>query len=272
MSVKIDGIRRLRANYYNRLVIEEELVYGNYQINVDGNKINYETETVGNKFLKEFKNKTDDEKIKEIVEDYIRNAKICGITDLISLSDFNGKTFNIVYGNFGYRQMLLRLFGKDFKDVFNKIKNKYYQDRFDFCYADRGIKTFNISTCTTGSAYTINLDKLYKGAKEEWFKDICLKEKNFSLDDSEKKFISEFIIDIFSKFDEEIQVEKIYDNEYEFTRNDVLGYIFRCGDVKVYVPKYEPLLFINVIVYNYNQSLKMNRENVYKKQLKMEGF
>ena len=81
MSIKIDGITRLRANYYNKLVIKEDAVSGNYHVNVDGNKINYETETIGNRFSEEFKNKTDDDKIREIVEDYIRNTKICGITD-----------------------------------------------------------------------------------------------------------------------------------------------------------------------------------------------
>ena len=47
MGVKIDGITRLRANYYNKLVIREDIDNRNYRVNVSGNKINYETETVG---------------------------------------------------------------------------------------------------------------------------------------------------------------------------------------------------------------------------------
>jgi len=272
MGVKIDGITRLRANYYNKLVVKEDVVGGNYQVNVNGNKINYETETIGDRFSKEFKNKNDDDQVREIIEDYIRNTKICGITDLIPLSDYNGKKFNIIYGNFGYKEMLLQLYNKDFKDIFDKIKNKYYQDRYEFCYADRGIKTFKISTSNTGSAYTYGLDNLYKGSKEEWFKEICLKEDNFRVIDSERKFIEEFIINIFSKFNEEIRIEKIYDNEYEWTRNDVLGFMLMCGDVKIYFQKYQLLLFINVIVHNYNVMLKQNKDICKKRQLKMEGF
>lgn len=273
MSIKIDGITRLRANYYNKLVIREDKVNVNYHVNVDGNKINYETETIGNRFSEEFKNKTDDDKIREIVEDYVRNTKICGIKDLVPLSIYNGEKFNIIYGNFGYKEMLLQLYNKDFKDIFDKIKNKYIQDRFDFCYDDGGIKIFKISTCIDGSAYTYGLEGLYRGSKEEeWFKEICLSEHNFRVIDSERKFIEQFILNVFSKFNKEIRIEKIYDNEYEWTRNDVIGFMLICGDVKVYIPKYEPLLFINVIVHNYNVMLKRNKDECKKRQLKMEGF
>ena len=170
MSIKIDGIMRLRANYYNKLVIREDRNNKDYRVNVSGNKINHETEMVGNRFMDDFKNKTDDDQIREIVDDYIRNTKICGIDDLISLFDYNGEKFNVIYGNFGYKKMLLQLYNKDFKDIFYKINDKYKQDRYDFCYDTRGIKTFRISTSFTGSGYTYGLDNLYKGSREEeWF-------------------------------------------------------------------------------------------------------
>ena len=273
MGVKIDGITRLRANYYNKLVIREDRNNKDYRVNVSGNKINHETETVGNRFMDDFKNKTDYEQVMEIIEDYIRNTKICGIDDLISLSDYNGEKFNVIYGNFGYKKMLLQLYNRDFKDIFYKINDKYIQDRYDFCYDTRGIKTFRISTSFTGSGYTYDLDNLYNGSKEEeWFKDICLKEDNFRVIDSERKFIEQFILNIFSKFNEEIRIEKIYNNEYEWTRNDVIGFVLMCGDVKIYFPKYQSLLFINVIVHNYNVLLKQNKEICKKRQLKMEEF
>ncbi|MBQ2873032.1 MAG: hypothetical protein IJE89_03425 [Bacilli bacterium] len=275
MSVKIEGIERLRANYYNKIVINQDPAYGNYSVSVKGNPIKHDTERVGERFGESFKNKSDDEQIREIIEDYLRYTKICGYTDLIRLPGYGEKRFNVVYGNFGYREMLLRLFkfNKDFGDILGKIQQKYYQDRFDFCYEEKGIKTFKISADATGTGYTLDLDKLYSGAKEEeYFKHIILMEKDFRLTDCEKKFIDDFIINIFSKFGEKIEIEKVYNSEYEWARSKVTGYIFKCGDVKVYIDNCYPLLHILVTVGNYNLSLEAKKENSMKRQLAMEGF
>ena len=110
---------------------------------------------------------------------------------------------------------------------------------------EKGIKTFKISTCGVGSGWTIDLDKLHKFAeKAEYFKHIKLKTKGFILTDSEREFIRKFVIDVFSKFGEEIQIEKIYNSEYEWTRNEVIGYILSCGDVKIY---FSPSVIANAL-------------------------
>lgn len=271
MSVKINGMEKLKSNYFRKLIIREDPVFRTFKVKVEGEKIKHKTETIGDRFGEEFKEKKELDQVVEIIEDYIRNTKICGFTDLITLQGYGNQRFNVIYGDFGYREMVLQLFHENFREVYNKIKAKFYQDRFDFCYAEKGIKTFKISTNSTGSAYNINLEELYKGAKEaEYFKHITLKENNFVLIDSEKKFIGDFIINVFSKFGEFIEIEKVYNKEYEWTRKDVIGFIFRCGDVKIYIDNSYPLLYILVMVGNYNLSLKSEKENCMKRQLKME--
>ena len=272
MSIKIDGITNLRANYYNKVVIKEICGDNVYQVNVCGYKINHKTEIVGDRFSDEFRGKTDIEQVIEVIDDYIYNTKICGVTDLVSLSEYRGKKFNIIYGNFGYKKMLLQLYNDNFKDVFSKIWMKYDQDRCDFCYDDREIKNYRINTSNTCSGYTIKVDKLYNGSEEELFKDIILKEDNYSVVDGEKKFINELIINICSKFNEKIILDKVYNNKYDFTGDNLIGFMLLCGDIKIYFPRYESLLFINAIVYNYNLMLEQNKNVYLKKQLKMEGF
>lgn len=273
MGVKIEGIKKLRANYYKKIIINQDNAYGNYNVTIKGDPIKHDTEQIGQRFGNEFVNKSDDEQIREIIEDYLRNTKICGITDLIDLPGYGEKRFNVVYGNFGYREMLLRIFNKDFENVFRKIQQKFYQDRFDFCYEEKGIKTFKISTCSTGCAYTIDMDPLYKGASEaEYFKHITLQNKEFRLTESEKKFIDDFIINIFSKFGEEIKIEKVYDEETPWRKKDPMGYIFECGDVKIYIDNFYPLLHILVTIGNYNLSLSHQKEQCMKRQLRMEEF
>lgn len=273
MGIKIDGIGKLRANYYKKLVIREDPVYDKYYVSVKGDKITYETDAIGDRFSGSFREKSDIEQVKEIIEDFLRNGKICGITDLINLPGYGEQRFNVVYGNRGYREMLLQLFNKDFRDIYNKIKQKFYQDRFDFCYEEKGIKTFKISTCSTGSSYTIDKGELYKGSREEeYFKHIRLQNNQFVLTDSEKKFISDFIINIFSKFGEEIKIEKIYDDEFPRIENHHMGFIFSCGNVKLYIDNFYPLLYILVMVGNYNLTLKSEKEKCMKRQLKMEGI
>lgn len=273
MSVKINGIGKLRANYYKKLVVKEDSIYGKFNVDVLGDKIEYATETIGDRFSSDFKEMSDYDQIRLIIDDYIKNAKICGITDLVALPSYNNKKFIIVYGNYGYKEMLLQLFSKEFSDVFKNIREKYYQDRFDFCYDEKGIKTFKIDTCRYGSLYTLDLDKIHRCAsQEEYFKHIKLCEENFMIKDNERKFIEDFIINRFSKFGTEIEVKKVYNTEYEFTRRDVLGYMLVCGDVKIYVPNYHPLLFILTIVGNYNLKLRYEKENCMKRQLRMEEF
>lgn len=273
MSVKIEGIGKLRSNFYDKLVIREEQGYGTYRVNVDGKKINHATEVVGDRFSDDFKELGDINKIKLIVEDFVSNTKICGITDLIALPRYGGHKFNVVYGNFGYKEMLLQLFNGSFRDTYKMIQDKYQQDRFDFCYEERGVKTFKISTSNTSSAYTLDLDKLHNCAKDvEYFKHIMLKEKGFKITDDEKKFISDFVINVFSKFGDEISVEKVYNTEYEFTSHEVLGYMLKCGNVKIYLPKYQPLLFILNLVSDYNLNVKKEKDKCMKRQLRMEEF
>lgn len=274
MSVKLEGIKKLRANYYNKIIINQDQAYGNYSVSIKGEPIRYDTERVGERFGKTFSTKSDDDQIREIMEDYIDHTKICGYTDLIYLQGYGSdKRFNVVYGNFGYREMILRLFNQNFSDIFRKIQQKYYQDRFDFCYDEKGIKTFKISTNNCSSSYGIDYDKINPASQEcEFFKHIKLRTNNYILTDAERNFISQFVINIFSKFGEEIEVEKVYYAEYSYLQSKVIGYILKCGDVKMYIEKQDTLLPIIIDVANYNTRLKKEKEKCMKRQLKMEGI
>ena len=271
MSLQILGIKRLRANYYNKIVIGENPMTGHYNVNIYGNHDGIRAEQIGDRFPDSFRSMPEEDQIKAIIDDYLHNTKICGISDPVTLK--NGKAFNVIAGNFGYKQMLLQLFAPAFKDSVRSIQNKYYQDRFDFCYDERGVKTFKIGTSNVESSYDIGYDNLYYGSKEsEYFKVLNLRMKDFRLLASEKKFIQELIINLCSKYNEQIQIESVYNTKYEYTRNEVLGYVLRCGDIKIYVPKFEPLSFILVSVYNYNLELRQSRKNNLKRQLVMEGY
>lgn len=271
MSLQITGIKRLRANYYNKIMIRENPLEGCYVIDVSGDDSKMKSETVGNRFSDDFKNMSSEEKIREVINDYLSNTKICGLSDPITIA--NGGAYNRIYGNFGYKVMLLQLFNSKFNDISKRIKMKYYQDRFDFCYGNNGLRVYKIEASCYETSYDIALEKLHRNSeKEEYYNVLRLRSKDFKILDSEKKFIKDFIINVFSKFNEEIITEEVYNTESGLPNGEVVGYVLRCGDVKIYFPKYEPLLFINVIVYNYNLQLRQAREESKKRQLKMEEF
>ena len=139
MSVAIDGISRLNANDFREITIKQ-IDNNDYKVDVIGDNVG----KVSSNFSKNLREMSNDEKIIAIIERYLDIFKINGITKPIELSHRDG-LWVVIYGNDCDSVLRLQLFDKYFSDIFNKIKNRYLNDRHNFFwYTDNN--SFRLST------------------------------------------------------------------------------------------------------------------------------
>ena len=124
MSVGINGVSRLNANDYREINIKQ-MNTDDYRVGVIGDRIG----KVNSDFFKNLKVMSNEDKIVTIVERYLDNFKINGITtELIELSYKDGKWL-VVYGNNSNRILRLQLFNSKFEEIVKKINDKYLNDK-----------------------------------------------------------------------------------------------------------------------------------------------
>ena len=276
MSVGIDGISRLNANDYRELSIKQVGI-DDYRVHVVGDNLG----KVNSDFSKELKGMSNEEKIVAIIERYLDHFKINGITKLRELSFRDGE-WVVIYGNDCDGVLRLQLFNKYFSDIFNKIRNKYLNDRYNFFWnTNNNLFRLRISTdCSRYGIHYIDCDQCDRDIECDYDNYECSKyvninvmlDKDGNVVNFDKKFIKEFLLYKFNLYNEDV---KIIDIRFEWDNSfnpKIDKYIIRCGDFEIVIPHNEELMFILEIVNEYNRELFEINDNIKKRQLKMEGF
>ena len=276
MSVGIDGISRLNANDFREITIKQVDI-DDYLIDVIGDKVG----KVGGDFSKNLKGMSNEDKIVAIIERYLDNFKIYGITKAIELSFRDGE-WVVIYGNNSNSVLRLQLFNKYFSNIFDKIKNKYLNDRYNFFWNgeinfvrlgidnDRsryGIHSIDCDECDR----EIECDYESYDCAEYVYMDLKLGNDG-DVVNFDKEFIKEFLYYKFNLYKEDVKVIYIkYEWDNSFNPR-IYKHIIRCGDFEIEVPHKDSLMFILEIVNEYNRELFEINNNIKKRQLKMEGF
>ena len=276
MSVGIDGINRLNANDFRELSIKQVGIY-DYKVDVIGDNVG----KVNSDFSKNLRGMSNEDKIVSIIQRYLDNFKINGITNLIELSYKDG-FWVVVYGNDCDCVLRLQLFNKYFGDIFNKIRNKYLNDRYNFFWnTDNNV--FRLCISIDWSRYGIHYidcDQCDRDIECDYDNYECSKYVNINmmLDKDgyivnfDKKFIKEFLLYKFNLYNKEVKVIDIKFEWYNSFNPKIDKHIIRCGDFEIVIPHNEELMFILEIVNEYNRELFEIDDNIKKRQLKMEGF
>lgn len=276
MSVGIDGISKLNVNNFREITIKQ-IDNDDYRVDVVGDNVG----KVNSDFSKNLRGMSNEEKIIAIIERYLDNFKINGITNLVKLSHKDG-FWVVVYGNDCECVLRLQLFNKYFSDIFNEIRNKYFNDRYNFFW-NIDNNSFVLSVSTYWSRYGIDFIECDECDKEiecdynnykcsEYVNINVMLDKDGNVVNFDKKFIKEFLLYKFNLYNEEVRVIDIkfeWDNSFN---PKIDKHIIRCGDFEIVIPHNEELMFILDIVNEYNRELFEINDNVKKRQLKMEGF
>ena len=273
MSVNIKGLRKLDSNYFDEIVISQNGV-DDYNVFVSGKNISVSNSN----FSDMLKKLSSYEIICMIIRKFIEDITINEITDLVDLPHRDGKWL-LIYGDECHKALKLQLFGSKFKPLFDEIKMKYFNDRYNYFWNSE-IKTLKLSSNSFYSSYygeTVDCEKSLHSCVDEFNCDNYVKyvvklDKNGKVMEFERKFIEEFLYHKFWSVGEEVKIKGIFE-EYSYSLNRILkGHIIKSGDLEVIFPHNEDFMFMFSIVNNYNNELFKIKEDVKKKQLKMEGF
>ena len=280
MSVGINGVSRLNANDYREINIKQ-MNTDDYRVDVIGDRIG----KVNSDFYKNLKGMSNEDKIVTIIERYLDNFKINGITtELIELSYKDGKWL-VVYGNNSNRILRLQLFNSKFEEIFKIINDKYLNDRYDFFW-NNDIKKMRLvldSKKSSYNVYPIECDDCNDRVE-------CLdnRDSNFICDtyvncsvntdnengvsNFEKVFLTEYLNYRFWQIGEEVKVKTNSIGNDNSLNKYISSHIIKCGDFELSFPHKEEFMFIFSIVNNYNNELFEIKNSEKKRQLKMEGF
>lgn len=284
MVVVIKGLKKLNANVFEDINISEDKEKNEYLVRVFGGNNFKNSILVGNKFSEQVKGMCCEERVIEVIQRYLENVKINGVTSLIGSAHRKGKWI-YVYGNNGSKILRLQLFNDKFGEVFRLINNKYINDRYDLFWND-DVKKIKLSISTKKSSYTVlpieceDCDRDIKCFDDvdairtcETYVDYTVKifqKEGISL--TEKLFITELLNYKFGQVGEEVLVKNITIGPEDSLNRRFHSHIIRCGDFELSFPHREEFMFIFDIVNNYNNELFEIKMNEKKRQLKMEGF
>lgn len=271
MSVKIDGLNSLNLGYFDSITISEEGKGGDILVSVKGNG----GKSNSHAFSDRIKSLSKEDKVIEIIESSIHTYKIHGFTKLISLSRKDGK-WSVVYGE-DYNQLLrLQLFSPEFKGIFDKILNKYLQDRYNMFWKD-DITNILLIFDDNKSKYDYVVQEYdYEnefGGDNYVHLNLMLKaDGRFA--DFERKFIVDFLKYKLWEIGEEADIDHIWEYYNGTGVRYFKGTRIRCGKLNIYIP-YQPrndkdIYTIFNLVEEYNLQLKNIEEESKKRQLRME--
>ena len=264
MDVVLKNLRKFETNYYKGIEINEFSERDECLVKFFGRDVWFDSSFVGDSRVSKLESLSFEDKIRFIIKDYLDNTRIDYFTGIIKSRSIYG---NMWFEANGTRYLSFNIKNNDLRTILDDVYNKYCNDRYDFCYKEHGIKTFMINTADFSSYEIIDGKLPYDNADNKRIIKLILKTDNKGIIDSECKFFKEFIIDIFSKYNEKIRIEMVYESKY--LRK---GILLRCGDVELYVSYYRYLLWIIDMVNEYNEELKKAHNNIKRRQLKMEEF
>lgn len=261
--VKIDGLKYLDANCYDSIMIREKDGF-NVDVKLQNLEFNellslqkFKGQLVSSKFSTELKNKTEKEKIIEIIKKYLEYSIIYGITSIYHLSHYDG-WFNKISGT---RNLYLQI--SNVKDIYQMILKKYTDDRLKFCSNNEDINSYKVVINNYSTSYQRYENCIY----------LNLLSDNNIIVNFEKEFLKDFI---FSKLYEigKIAEMKYITNRMEFTKNiNSYGYYIICGDLTINLSGNDKqlkdiLICVEKYLNEYNTELKQSKIL----QLKIKGF
>lgn len=259
MKIKIQGQKHLNSNLYDNIVV------GNKQKDIETVLITASTQnpypnmtkTTTKNIMNIIKDMTEEEKLEEIIDYYLRNNRIC------YLKEDNGV---LARSTSGRRLHIKAYFNKeDFNTtpkISSKILEKYKLDRLLFLDEHEDIKDYRISVSDI-VGYEKNRDTIKITLRENNdFSDIVAWEEYFL-----KSFILEKLYEVNEpakiKFREKFKYNfgiVCYSPCFKITSGDLIIHLYGISR------RLEKEISIMVMNYNYN------REEPYKKQLKLEGI
>jgi len=264
MDIVLKNVHKFSSNFYRGIEINEFDLPKKYLVKFFGRDPWFDCTIVGKKRTDCLEGLIAEDKIRFIIKDYLDSTRIDYFTGIIKSRSIYG---NMWFEANGTRYLSFNIKNNNLRRLLDDVHSKYFNDRYDLCYKNNEIKSFEIDTGDF-SRYEIVDDRLpYDNSEKENTIRFTLKTDNKGLIDSECEFIKNFIIDKFSCYNEEIIIKKVYESEY--LRR---GILLKCRDIKIYIPYYRYLLWIIDVVNKYNEELRKINNNVKKRQLKMEGF
>lgn len=256
MSLTCNGIKKLDANFYERIIIIEDPQTHNYRISVKGedNKLNGIYPTNPSAFSKRIRGLSDEEKITEIVSYYLDYHKIKSIGD--KYIDYYDKC-SCVESDFG--DLILKVHKP--LDIYRKCILKYGKDRKDFLSENSDIINYEISISQKESLYQI---REFETSKQI---ELRLQYKDDSLWKYDEEFIKEFIYEKLNSIGVPALIvgESYYWPAFE---NYLQATVLTCGNLQVHISDSRVKSVLSEVVNKYNESLEKRK----RLQLKMEGF
>ena len=247
MSVGINGVSRLNANDYREINIKQ-MNTDDYRVDVIGDRIG----KVNSDFFKNLKVMSNEDKIVTIIERYLDNFKINGITtELIELSYKDGKWL-VVYGNNSNRILRLQLFNSKFEEIIKKINDKYLNDRYDFFW-NNDIKKMRLVLDTKKSSYNVypiecdDCNDRVECLDNRDSNFICDTYVNCSVNTDkengasnfEKVFLTEYLNYRFWQIGEEVKVKTNSIGNDNSLNKYISSHIIKCGDFELSFPHKE---------------------------------
>ena len=244
--MKIIGEQCLNKNNYDSIIMN--LSTSKFKVDVIGNE-NLLTEHSVDSFVSSINNLNDSVKTIKIINYFFRNNMICEINNFDSIQNYSGCYTTVK--SVGNRMLAIKFGDNDtYKPICSAIINKYYSDRYKYCY-ENDIK--EISCSNDCIKYK---DKLV--LRLEYDKcDILAK--------SEERFLEELILDKLDYINKAyiVKESKIEKNGFKHT----VSYLIN-GNTKIQINTLVIINIVNKIISKYNKELVKREE----KQLKIGGF
>lgn len=281
MSVKINGIKKLNANAYNKIVIRE--VDSNYFVNVTGEKLSDKYVSISSKLFDNLKKIDDNEKIISIVDSILENMKIDSIDMFVLCIGYKGEFIKID----GTRKLYLQIENKVLlKEIIKMIKAKYNRDRYQYCINNSMVNSYNIILDDKISSYNKHFISCYDCSGCD-VSENCPKYIEFKmiyngnqLVNFDKLFIERFILDKLWEVGKEACIF-IKEKDIKLKGGEKVGgyvdaYYILCGDLSIrfscsVLNRDYIFTLCSEIINRYNNELNVNND-IKRKQLKMEGF
>ena len=242
--MKINGKEKLNRNDYDKVLID----LTGKEIKVSAtSKCSYKTMPSGNKFSKTLRGLSDEEKVLEIVDLFLRSYKINEINDLEHIDHYPGY-YSTAKANYNSESVILGVKLPEGNELSHKIMKKiiesYKRNLYEYAFSENA-EINGISNSPYGCEFNKNDDVIVLLSKKEDYQDI--------ISAGEYAFLEELIL---SKLD----YKNLAYLQGEFTNCPYHPLRFHviylhCGDLKIKIS--EPIRdYVFNIINKYNRELE----------------
>lgn len=259
MSVKIQGLKYLDSNWYEHIIIEQNLGVSSYAIKVKdkNSEIDKIIVTMPEKLSTRIQNLSDEEKVQEIVNYYLENNTIMCLRNQEILPYYQ-RLFTMVKSKNSY--LAFKLYCD--KKILYDCVDKYNSDRNSFLETHKDVLHYEVWTTENESSYQQYC------LKEQRIIRLHLLKKNGNLWEYDKRFLRQFVL---NKLKQQGVPAEIIKPSFCFKGMEV--YIdgqprLICGNLVINLSEGLLRHTIQKVVDEYNESLEKTKVL----QLKMEGF